>query len=176
MFWPMQIMDNTAQQTLVLLKPDTVKRNLIGEVVSRFEAAGLKIVKMQMMNAPADIVFKHYPENEDYMRTIGEKSAQAGDAVDDYVEQGRMIVRGLQSYLTSGPIVAMVLEGPEAVNLVRKVTGYTDPAKADKGTIRGDLGQDTILDANREKRPVQNLIHASGNSEEAQQEISLWFG
>src|SRR5258708_3386371 len=109
------------------------------------------------------------------MISIGKKSSAAGDAVDNYLEQGRMIVKGLQSYITSGPVVAMILEGEDAIANVRRITGYTDPTKADKGTIRGDLGVDSILVANGEKRPVENLIHASGNPEEAQKEIALWF-
>jgi nucleoside-diphosphate kinase len=163
------------QQTLVLIKPDGVERNLIGTIISYYEKAGLKVVKMKLMTADRDLISKHYPEDEAYMETLGKKSEAAGDKIENYVEQGRKIVLGLRDYITSGPIVAMVLEGEEAIPLVRKVTGYTDPATAEKGTIRGDLGQDTILAANAENRPVKNLIHASGNPEEAEAEIKLWF-
>ncbi len=164
------------QQTLVLIKPDGVKRNLIGEIIKRYEEAGLKVVKMQLMQAPDDILEKHYPMSREYLESIGRKSSSAGDAVADYYEQGKMVVTSLRKYITSGPIVAMILEGEDAVALVRKVTGYTDPKTADKGTIRGDLGIDSILEANGAKRAVENLIHASGTPEEAEQEIKLWFG
>jgi nucleoside-diphosphate kinase len=131
---------------------------------------------MELMQAPDDILEIHYPMSREYLETIGRKSAAAGDDVGDFYEHGKMIVTSLRKYITSGPIVAMILEGEEAIPLVRKVTGYTDPKSADKGSIRGDLGIDSILEANREKRAVENLIHASGNPEEAEAEIKLWFG
>ena len=165
------------QQTLIIIKPDGVDRNLIGKIISYYEEAGLKVVKLKMMQADRDLIMKHYEENEDYMRAIGQKSKDAGNKVDDIVEYGRMIVQSLRDYMTSGPVVPMVLEGEgEAIALARKVTGFTDPTQADKGTIRGDLGNDSIAKANSEGRPTKNLIHASGNPEEAAKEIGLWFG
>lgn len=163
------------QRTLVLIKPDGVQRNLIGEIIKRFEDAGLKVVELKMLTVSRELISKHYPEDEEYMITIGKKSEAAGDKVDSYLEMGRMVVNSMRDFMVSGPIVAMVLAGEEAVPLVRKVTGYTDPSSADKGTIRGDLGQDSIQAANKEKRPVKNLIHASGTPEEAESEIQLWF-
>ena len=164
------------QQTLVIIKPDGVDRNLTGKIISYYEEAGLRVVKLKMMQADRDLIMKHYEENEDYMRAIGQKSLDAGNKVDDILEYGRMIVQSLRDYMTSGPVVPMVLEGEgEAIALVRKVTGFTDPTQADKGTIRGDLGNDSIAKANGEGRPTKNLIHASGNVEEAEKEIALWF-
>ncbi len=164
------------QQTLVVIKPDGVERNLIGEIIKRYEDAGLKIVKLKMMQTNDSLMKQHYPHTDEYFESIGKKSAAAGDNITDFIAQGRKIVSSLVEYLQSGPVVAMVLEGEEAIPLVRKVTGYTDPATAEKGTIRGDLGEDTILKANSEGRAVKNLIHASGNLEEATAEIKLWFG
>ena len=164
------------QSTLVLIKPDGVARNLVGEIIKRFEDAGLSLVELKMFTASRELISAHYPEDEEYMIAIGKKSEAAGDKVDSYIEQGRMVVNAMRDFMTSGPLVAMVLEGEEAVPLVRKVVGYTDPASADKGTIRGDLGQDSIQAANSEKRPVKNLIHASGTPDEAASEIKLWFG
>lgn len=169
-------MTNSIQQTLIIIKPDGVDRNLIGKIISYYEEAGLKVVKLKMMTAARDLIMKHYEENEDYMRAIGQKSKDAGNQVDNIVEYGRMIVQSLRDYMTSGPVVPMVLEGEDAVALARKVTGFTDPTQADKGTIRGDLGNDSIAKANSEGRPTKNLIHASGNPEEAEKEIALWFG
>lgn len=163
------------QQTLVVIKPDGVERNLVGEIIKRYEDGGLKILKLSMLQVDQELVGKHYPEDDEYMMSLGRKSAAAGDKIDNLLEQGRMIVTGLRIYLAQGPVVAMVLEGEDAIANVRKITGYTDPATAEKGTIRGDLGQDTILKANSEMRPVYNLIHASGNPEEAETEIKLWF-
>lgn len=163
------------EQTLVLIKPDGVKRNLIGEIIARFEKGGLKVVDMKMLTTSMDIASKHYPDDEEYLRTVGQKSVAAGDKVGDVLEQGRKIINSMRGFLTSAPIVAMILEGENAITLVRKITGYTDPSSAEKGTIRGDLGEDSILQANKESRPVYNLIHASGNLDEAEKEIQLWF-
>lgn len=164
------------QQTLIIIKPDGAERNLIGKIISYYEEAGLKVVKLKMMSAGKGLIMKHYVEDEGYMRSIGQKSKDAGNEVDDILEYGRMIVQSLRDYMTSGPVVPMVLEGEDAIALARKVTGFTDPTQADKGTIRGDLGQDSIARANSENRPTKNLIHASGNAEEAEKEIALWFG
>ena len=163
------------QQTLIIIKPDGVKGGFTDEIIRRYEAVGLKVVKREDMTAPMDIVEKHYPMEPDYLRSIGEKTIAAGQQVKSAEDQGRKVVTWLRKFITSGPIVAMVLEGEDAVALARKTTGFTDPATAEKGTIRGDLGTDNILDANREERPVWNLIHASGSPEEAQKEIELWF-
>lgn len=164
------------RQTLVLIKPDAVEKNLIGEVISRYEKVGLKVIALKMLLAPKEIIDKHYPMDQYYLRLIGEKSILAGKKVEDVLVQGKKVVGWLRKFITSGPLVAMVLEGEDAIARVRKISGYTDPASAEKGTIRGDLGTDTILKANQEGRPVWNLIHASGTREEAEKEINLWFG
>lgn len=164
------------QQTLIIIKPDGVSRGLTEEIIRRYEAVGLRVVKRKDMIAPLSIVEKHYPMDSDYLRLIGEKTIAAGQRVKSAEDQGRKVVTWLRKFITSGPIVALVLEGEDAVALARKITGFTDPTLAEKGTIRGDLGTDNILDANREERPVYNLIHASGSLEEAEKEIKLWFG
>ena len=164
------------QQTLIITKPDGVSRGLTDEIIRRYEAVGLKVIKRKDMMAPLPIVEKHYPMDPDYLKSIGEKTVAAGQKVKSAEDQGRKVVTWLRKFITSGPIVAMVLEGENAVSVAREVTGFTDPATAEKGTIRGDLGTDNILDANREERPVWNLIHASGSEEEAKKEIQLWFG
>lgn len=163
------------QQTLIIIKPDGVERNLIGKIISYYEEAGLKVVKLKMVQADRDLIMRHYEEDVEYMKAIGQKSKDAGNEVEDILEYGRMIVQSLRGYMTSGPVVPMVLEGEDAIALARKVTGFTDPTQADKGTIRGDLGNDSIAKANGEGRPTKNLIHASGNPEEAAKEIGLWF-
>lgn len=164
------------QQTLIIIKPDGVAGGFTKEIISRYEAANLKVVKRKDMMAPLEIVEKHYPMEPDYLKSIGEKTIAAGQAVKSAEDQGRKVVTWLRKFITSGPIVVLILEGEEAVDVARTVTGFTDPSKAEKGTIRGDLGTDNILDANRQGRPVYNLIHASGSEEEAKKEIKLWFG
>lgn len=163
------------ERTLVVIKPDGVQRNLVGEIIRRYESAGLRLTALQMLRVSEELIRRHYTEQDDYLISLGKKSEAAGDKITDYRAQGLKIVRGLRTYMTSGPVVAMIMEGPGAIQKVRDITGYTDPSKAAKGTIRGDFGQDTILEANRQGRPVQNLIHASGNPDEARTEIALWF-
>lgn len=164
------------EKTLVVIKPDGVERNLIGEIIRRYESDGLRIVALKMLTVSKNLISEHYPSEDEYLISIGKKSEKAGDVVKDYREQGLMIVTAMRNYMTSGPVAAMVIVGENAIKRVREITGYTDPTTAEKGTIRGDLGQDSILKANLEKRPVKNLIHASGNKEEAEKEIKLWFG
>ncbi len=164
------------QQTLIIIKPDGVKGGFTDEIIKRYEAVGLKIVKRKDITAPLSIVEKHYPMDPEYLRLIGEKTIAAGQQVKSAEDQGRKVVTWLRKFITSGPVVVMILEGEDAVAVARKTTGFTDPASAEKGTIRGDLGTDNILDANREERPVWNLIHASGSPDEAAKEIQLWFG
>ena len=164
------------ERTLVLIKPDAMEKNLIGEIIRRYEDAGLKVVELKMLRAPMDIIEKHYPMDEDYLKSIGEKTIAAGQNVKSAYDQGKKVVTWLRKFITSGPIVAMVLEREDAVSVARKITGFTDPSTAEKGTIRRDLGTDSILLANKEQRPAYNLIHASGSVEEAEKEITLWFG
>ncbi len=164
------------QKTLIIIKPDGVEKELTEEIIRRYGAAGLKVVKRKDMMAPLEIVEKHYPMDSDYLRSIGEKTIAAGQKVKSAEDQGRKVVTWLRKFITSGPIVVLLLEGENAVVVARKITGFTDPAQAEKGTIRGDLGTDSILKANREERPAYNLVHASGSPEEAQKEINLWFG
>lgn len=164
------------QQTLIIIKPDGVAGRFTDEIISRYEAAGLRVVKRKDMMAPLNIVEKHYPMDPDYLKSIGQKTIAAGQKVKSALDQGRKVVTWLRKFITSGPIVVMLLEGEDAVSIARKVTGFTDPQTAEKDTIRGDLGTDSILKANMEERPVYNLIHASGSEEEAKKEIELWFG
>lgn len=163
------------EQTLIIIKPDGVVGGFTEEIIKRYEVVGLKVVKRKDITAPLDIVEKHYPMEPEYLKSIGEKTIAAGQAVTSAEDQGRKVVTWLRKFITSGPIVVMILEGEDAVKTARKTTGFTDPATAEKGTIRGDLGTDNILDANREERPVYNLIHASGSADEAANEIKLWF-
>lgn len=164
------------QQTLIIIKPDGVAGGFTDQIIKRYEDKGLKVVKRKDMMAPQDLVERHYPLDPDYLRSIGQKTIAAGQKVKSAEDQGKKVVSWLRKFIASGPVVALLLEGEDAVAKARKVTGFTDPSTADKGTIRRDLGTDTILKANLEERPVYNLIHASGSEEEAKKEIKLWFG
>lgn len=164
------------QKTLIIIKPDGVQRGLADEIIRCYEADGLKVIKKKEIMAPLEVVEKHYSMDPDYLRSIGEKTIAAGQKVTSTEDQGRKVVTWLRKFITSGPIVVLLLEGEDAVTVARKTSGFTDPSTAEKGTIRGDLGTDSILVANSEERPVYNLIHASGSPEEAEKEIKLWFG
>lgn len=140
------------QRTFVLLKPDAVLRGLVGEIISRFEKKGMKIVAMKMVYIDEEHAGKHYEEHK-----------------------GKPFFDTLVGYLTSGPVVAMVIEGASAVEVVRKLVGPTEPASAPPGTIRGDYAHITFERADSTGRPVTNLIHASDSEESAKREIELWF-
>ncbi len=141
------------ERTLVLIKPDGVERNLIGEIIKRFEENGLKVANLRMLIPSREFVQTHYAVHKD---------KPFFDVLVDYLAEKR--------------VVAIVLEGEDAVSRVRKIVGATDPSKAEKGTIRGDLGNDSKEKADAEGRSIYNLVHASGTREEAEEEIKLWFG
>ncbi|MDM7998452.1 MAG: nucleoside-diphosphate kinase [Dehalococcoidia bacterium] len=131
-----------AQRTLVLVKPDGVKKGLIGEIISRLERKGLRIVAMRMLQMDKAMARRHYA-----------------------VHEGKPFFAGLVEFITSGPIVAAVVEGDKAVEVVRKLMGETDPVKAAPGTVRGDYGLDI----------QENLVHGSDSEENARMEIGLFF-
>jgi len=173
------------EHTLLIIKPDAVKRGLAGEIVSRIEARGLKIIALRMFWAKKDQIDRHYPQDEKWIKRLGGKTLQNYaeynlDAKkelgsDDPLEVGKIVRAWLIDYLTSGPMVKMVIEGIHAINMVRKIAGPTMPAEADMGTIRGDFSVDDATAANRDKRSVRNLVHASETPEEAEHEINFWF-
>lgn len=173
------------QRTLVVIKHDGVARGLIGEIVGRFERVGLKIVGFEMIDPDRNVGQKHYPESEVWKKKVGERTLEEYKerdidpiqviGTDDPVKIGELVKEWNVEYLTSGPVVAMVWEGPNAVKVVRKIVGDTVPANAAPGTIRGDFSWDSPEIANEQQRPFYNLIHASGSVEEARYEIGLWF-
>lgn len=163
------------QRSLVLIKPDGVSRGLTGEVVRRLEKEKLKVVGVKMLKPSKELISKHYPEEESYLISLGKKSQGAGDKILDFKEQGMMIVNALRDYLSESTIIAMAVQGEDAIPKIREIAGHTNPKEAKPGTIRGDFADDDILTANKEKRAVRNLVHASGNEEEAENELKLWF-
>lgn len=174
------------EQTLVVLKPDAVARGLSGEIIARFERVGLKIVAAKLLLASGSLVEKHYPaEREELWIGIGNKTIDNYKQLDmdpvkslgtaDPKEIGKMVRVWLMEYISAGPVLALVLEGPHAVELIRKMCGHTLPLLSAPGTIRGDFSFDSSYLANSNKRPIKNLIHASGTVEEAKYEIPLWF-
>lgn len=170
---------------MVVIKPDGVQRGLVGEILARFERAGLKVVALKMLRAPRQLLERHYPDDDEFLRTVGAKTKEAFDAygldvrermgTDDPREVGAQIRGWLVDFMASGPVVAAVVEGVHAVSAVRKLVGKTLPVFAEPGTIRGDFSTDSPTLANLERRPVRNLVHASGTVEEAEFEVRLWF-
>jgi len=146
------------EQTLVVLKPDTVQRGIAGEIITRFEKAGLKIVGMKMV-APDE---KHFHEHYEGISQLISR-------------WGEEIYRITLSHMTEGPVVALVLEGVEAVEHVRKMVGATDPKDSAPGTIRGDYTHVTRNFTNSRGGTLPNILHASGDKTEAEKEIALWF-
>lgn len=172
--------DKYLERTLVILKPDTIQRGLIGEIISRFEKKGLKIVAMKMVSPDKDLAKKHYDQPESAMRQLGERTI-AGKAAKGVVDTrdpldiARDIQKKLYIYLSAGPVVAMVIEGVHAVAHVRKIRGHTEPLQADIGSISGDFTIDSYVTADEDARAIRNLVHASGTTEEAENEINIWF-
>jgi len=174
-----------AERTMVVFKPDSVERGLVGEIMARFERAGLRIVGSKTLTVTEEFVSHHYPDKPDFLRSMGMKTLEnyAEDGLDpikelgtdDPVKIGSQIRRWNMEFLSRGSVIAFVLEGNHAVANVRRLVGKTIPSMAESGTIRGDYSVDSSILANREKRAVQNLVHASGTVEEAQEEIKLWF-
>jgi nucleoside-diphosphate kinase len=174
------------EKTLIIIKPDAVSRGLIGEILSRYEKAGLKLVAAKMVTPSEDLAHKHYPtDRHEFIEGMGRKSLatyreQGLDAKEvlgtaDPYEIGLKIQGWMVDFITSGPVMAIVLQGPDAIAKARKLTGHTIPVKAGSGTIRGDYSDDTPIKANAEQRPIHNLVHASGDKTEAEFEINLWF-
>ena len=146
------------EQTLVVFKPDALQRGLVGEILTRFERVGLRIVATKMLAPDKEHYYKHYEE-------IGKLKTRAGEQIFNITLE----------MMGSGPVIAIVLEGVEAVALVRKLVGSTEPKSSVPGTIRGDYSHMSYGYADNQKKGIPNLIHASGDPAEAEQEISHWF-
>ncbi|MBP5204486.1 nucleoside-diphosphate kinase [bacterium] len=173
--------DINIEKTLVLIKPDVLQRQIVGEIFSRFERKGIKIVAMRMLNATKEQVGEHYIDDPAYLIETGEKAKKGAEArgedVSDWnsLERGKIVRQRNIDYLTSGPIIAMVLEGFGVVAQVRKILGSASPADSDLGTIRDDYSLDTYALADYISRSTRTMLHASDSVENAEREIKIWF-
>lgn len=149
---------STVERTLILFKPDAVQRGVVGEILTRFERVGLKIIGTKMLAPDQKHYYKHYEE-------IGQVITRRGQATFDNV----------LDMMSQGPVIAMVLEGVEAVELVRKLVGSTEPKSSPPGTIRGDFSHMSYGYGDTNKKGIPNLIHASGDASDAEKEIPHWF-
>ncbi|MBP6924690.1 MAG: nucleoside-diphosphate kinase [Candidatus Pacebacteria bacterium] len=168
------------ERSLVLLKPDTVQRSLVGEVIKRFENTGLKISAMKMIVPTEAQLLTHYNKDDAWYQRKGEGivaelTAQGKEITKEPAAYGKDIILTIVRYMTAAPVVAMILEGNKAVSVVTKIVGTTEPATSDVGTIRGDYTLDSYFHATFENRAVRNLVHQSESPEEAEREIAIWF-
>lgn len=171
--------------TVVLIKPDGVRKGIVGDLLRRFERVGLKIAAAKMIWVDQTFVGKHYRDDKAYYKIVGEKTLEnykkygldpnESLGTKDPIEIGKMVRKWNMEFLSSGPVFAVLLDGPDAVSITRKLVGHTFPLEAFPGTIRGDFGLDSAYLSNVQKRTTQNLIHASGSKEEALFERKLWF-
>jgi len=169
------------ERTLVIIKPDGIQRGLIGEIIQRYERLGLKLIATKMCVPTVEQVERHYTLDPEWRIKTGLKTIKG------YTDKGltppytdplkitAIILKNLTKYLTSGPVLAMIWQGAHAVEMVRKLTGGTEPRTSDVGTIRGDFVLDSYVMSDVDGRSVRNLVHASGSVTEAEDEIKHWF-
>lgn len=177
--------EDIMEKTVVLVKPDGVRKGIVGEILSRFEKVGLKLLAAKLIWVDKTHVGKHYADDEEYHEVVGKKTLENYQkygvdpnetlGTDKPVEIGKKVREWNMEFLSSGPVFAMLLEGSEAVRIVRKIVGDTFPADASPGTIRGDYALDSAKVSNLAKRSTQNIVHASGEAKEAEFERKLWF-
>ena len=172
--------------TFLMAKPDAVQRGLTGEIIRRIEQVGLKVVGLRLFKPTVKQIDDHYPKDEAWITRLGEKTlatyekygydAQKELGTDKAEKIGPMVRKWLINFMTSGPVVIMVIKGAHAITMTRKLAGSTMPCDAELGTIRGDYSVDSAAAANRDRRAIFNLVHASETQEEAKHEIEHWFG
>lgn len=173
--------DNKQEKTLVIIKPDGIQRSLVGEVIRRYEQCGLKLVALKMVIPTKELALKHYSVDPDWALKTGTKSIESWKAkgltppTNDPIELAKKVRLQLLDFMSSGPVIPMVWQGMNAVGIIRKITGSTEPLTSVPGTIRGDYTIDSYSAADSDKRAVRNIIHASGTVDEANKEIPIWF-
>jgi len=171
------------ERTLVIIKPDGVQRTLIGEIVGRYERIGLKLVGLKIVIPTEEMATEHYYKvgGDAWLEAVGAKARAAYEKKGlqspfaTNRDNGLAVMKANARYLSSGPVVAMVWQGNQAVQLVRKITGGTEPLTSDVGTIRGDFTLDSYEMADLDSRSIRNLIHASGTVDEYHKEVQIWF-
>jgi nucleoside-diphosphate kinase len=168
------------ERTFVIIKPDGVQRALIGEIISRFERTGLKMIGLKMAMVDETKLWDHYNKDDEWFnkkgaRIIDDRKAAGMSVEKEPLEYGKDIIRALAKYMTSGPVIMMVWQGNQSVAVIKKLVGDTAPASSDVGTIRGDLTNDSYSIAAIDDRAVRNLIHCSDEPAQAEREIAMWF-
>jgi nucleoside-diphosphate kinase len=169
------------ERTMVIIKPDGIQRSLMGEIISRYERIGLKLIATKMFVPTAEMIEKHYTLDPEWRMKTGLKTIKGytdkglKPPITDPLAVTAIVLRNLVNYMTKGPVIAMIWQGAHAVQIVRKITGSTEPLTSPAGTIRGDFMLDSYEMTDKDKRAVRNLVHASGSVKEAEDEIAHWF-
>lgn len=173
------------QKALLIIKPDGVRRGLMGTIVKRFEQVGLTINGFKFMKANSKTIKAHYPDTDAWFEKVGQRtlsnyakkglSATKVFNTNDPIEIGKTVKNWLITYFQESPVLVMAVSGYDVIEIVRKLSGNTIPLLAAPGTIRGDFSHDTIDLANEQNRPLRNIIHASDTIEDGEKEVNLWF-
>jgi len=169
------------EKSLVLIKPDGIQRSLIGEIIKRYERAGLKLIGLKFFIPTPELIEQHYLIDDSWLETVGKKTITSYEKKEEKPpfsnpkECGQWVLGKLKNFMSSGPVIAMIWQGNEAVGIIRKITGGTEPLASDVGTIRGDFTIDSYPLADIDNRAIRNLVHASGSPKEAEKEIGIWF-
>ena len=173
------------ERTLIIIKPDALKRGLVGKIIETFENVGLKLMAGKMLKPSADVIKNHYPGTKEWIREMGEKTLasfkQSGNSVmeifktEDPSKLGQFVYVRLIKYWMEGPIVVMVWQGPNVITVIRKLRGHTIPALAIPGTLHAQFSFDSSPLSVSQDRVVKTFIHASGSTDEAEREIEYWF-
>lgn len=173
------------EKTLIIIKPDAVKRGLIGIIIETFENVGLKLLAAKMLKPDLQVIKNHYPGTSEWIKEMGEKTIasfkESGDDVKktfgtaNPVELGRFVYDRLIKYWQEGPIVVMVWEGSSAIAVSRKLRGHTIPLLAQTGTLHASYSFDSSVLSSSLDRVVKTFVHASGSIEEGEREIKYWF-
>ena len=174
------------ERTLIIVKPDAVKRGLVGKIIETFENVGLKLMTAKMFRPDREVIKNHYSGTPEWIKEMGEKTLasfkQSGSNVleifktEDPNKLGQFVYERLIKYWMEGPIIVMVWEGPNAIKVARKLRGHTIPALADPGTLHASFSFDSSPLSASLDRVVKTFVHASGSTDEAEREIKYWFG
>ena len=168
------------ERSLVIIKPDGVQRALMGDIIARFERTGLKFISMKLIVPKAEQCWAHYNKDDEWFmkkgtRVVEDRKTHGLPIEKEAMEYGKDIIQSNVDFFTSGPVLAMVIEGNQSVAIVKKIVGGTEPTTSDVGTIRGDLTVDSYALSSLDNRAVRNLIHCSDSPEEAERELQIWF-
>jgi nucleoside-diphosphate kinase len=168
------------EKTFVIIKPDGVQRSFVGEIIQRIERTGLKIVALKMVIPTKEQCVKHYNKDDKWFlekgtRIVQDRKERGAAITKSAIEYGKDIIDRITNFMTSGPVVIMVIEGNKSIGIVKKLVGGTEPMTSDVGTIRGDLTLDSYALADADGRAIRNLIHCTDSVTEAEREIKIWI-